>query len=84
MNENGDKTKIEAGKAFMAAIESDSEAKQSLANAVMKLRMFAASAQATMLPLRPAGCTESSTGWCGLSRTEDSGGATTDRGGRPR
>lgn len=38
----------------MAAIESDSEAKQSLANALMKLRMFAASAQATMLPLRPA------------------------------
>lgn len=54
VNENGDKPKIEAGKAFVAAIESDSEAKQSLANALMKLRMFAASAQATMLPLRPA------------------------------
>ncbi len=54
MNEDGEKPKIEAGKAFMAAMESDSEAKQSLANALMKLRMFAASAQATVLPLRHA------------------------------
>jgi len=54
VSENGEKPKIEAGKAFMAAIESDSEAKQSLTSAVMKLRMFTASAQATMLPLRPA------------------------------
>ena len=33
VSEHGDEPEIQAGKAFMAATESDSEAKQSLANA---------------------------------------------------
>lgn len=46
MSENSEKQEVRAGQAFMAALEADPQARQSLAAALLKLRAFAECARA--------------------------------------
>lgn len=54
MSESGEKQEIRAGRAFMAAIEADPQARQSLAAALLKLRAFAECARAASASHRVA------------------------------
>ena len=54
MSENGEKQEIRAGQAFMAALEADPQARQSLVAALLKLRAFAECARAAGTSYRVA------------------------------